>query len=182
MRTIPEELKADGLKIYAKISNLNMPLSEAMIKKLCGHLPRSEMEAKIMARRLKGRWLEFPNINLGQQRRKMKTLTGWRDHPDKRQARIERRERRERGVTKVTIKFILEDGYEKKMIIHKIGMKLLTLDGLKTNPIKDSSTTQAILEFDNKIKQPEFYEKIYPMIIELLDEEVKEFTGVNFAD
>lgn len=172
MKARPTEVKADGLKIYARLGNVNMPLSEDMIKEHCGHLPKTEARAWAMAERLKGKVLEFPdNISFGKP-------TKW----DKRQERIERRKRKERGVVKVTIKFILEDGYDKKTVIREIGTKLLTLDGLKTNPIKDSSTTSAVLEFDRRIKQGEFYEKIYPKIIELLEEEVKEFTGVNFAD
>ena len=175
MRTIPTELKADGTKIFARLGGLNMPLSEETIKKHCGHQPKTEMEAKVMARRLKGIWLEFPNINTPQQR-KIKTLTGWRDNPDKVQERIEKRKRKERGVVKVTLQVKMESDYKD----NEVGLALLKIEQI----IKVQKISKTSLVFELKrvgVTQEIFEEKIYPQIKKDIPY-VKEFEGHDFAD
>lgn len=167
MRTIPTEIKSDGTKILAKIGGLNMPLSEDIIKKHCGHKPKTEMEAKVMARRLKNRVLDFPNISLG-------TESPW----DKRQKRIERRKRREANLMKVTIKVEMEEDYDDS----KVSLALLNIEEIKK--VKSISKNAVTFELERKgVTQKIFEEKIYPEIKEKLPY-VKDngFQGHDFMD
>lgn len=168
MRIIPNDINADGLKIYAKLGGLNMPLSEDMIKKYCGHLPKTEIRARAMANKLRGRVLEFPeNIGFGKE-------TQW----DKRQKRVERRKRREANLMKVIIKVEMEEDYDDS----KVSLALLNIEEIKK--VKSISKTAVTFELERKgVTQKIFEEKIYPEIKEKLPY-VKDngFQGHDFMD
>ena len=102
MEIIPDDISTNGTQIYAKFGSLNWPLDDNMVRRYCGHLPETDIRAWAMAKKLKGKVLEFQNnISFGKESKL-----------DKRKERIERRKRREAGIVKVTIKFVLEEGYD----------------------------------------------------------------------
>lgn len=168
MRTIPTEIKSDGTKILAKIGGLNMPLSEDVIKKHCGHKPKTDMEAKVMARRLKGKVLDFPNINL-------RTESPW----DKRQKRIERRKRRERNVMKVNVGVKLDS----EVVKSELFQKLLEIEGVKR--VKKISDSSIELETERRLENKTFGQKdINEKIIKTLEgiDEIKEISSIDYQD
>lgn len=167
MRTIPNEVNADGLKIMVKLGGLNMPLSDEMVKKYCGSLPKTEKRAWAMARRLRGKVLEFPNnISFGE-------LSPW----DKRDERIARRIRRESDEVKVSLDVELEEEYDDA----KISLALLEIEEVE----KVKSVGERGIVFNLKktgVTQKRFAEEIYPLIKEKLKDYVKRFKGHDFGD
>lgn len=164
MKITPKEVKADGLKLFAEINGMQMPLSDDMMKHYCGHLPKSEMEAKVMARRLKGKRLDFPNINMGSETKQ-----------DKREERIARRKRRERNVMKVNLGVKLDDDVKK----HELSAKLMEIEGVKK--VKKISDSGIELEIERKMSQKDINEKI----VKLLEEDyegIKELSSIDYHD
>lgn len=179
MKTIPTEIKAEGTKIYARLGGLNMPLSEEIIKKHCGHQPKSEMEAKVMAIRLKGKMLDFPNINPRKQKRKIKTWSGNRDNPEYRKERIERRKRRERNIMKVNVGVKLDS----EVVKSELFQKLLEIDGVKR--VKKISDSSIELETERKLENKTIGQKeVNEKIIKTLEgiEEIKEIISIDYQD
>lgn len=161
---MPTEIKADGMKIIANLNDFSMPLSEDLIKKHCGHMPKSNAEAWAMARRLRNRVLNFPNINIGKG-------TIW----DKRQSRIERRKRREAGVMKINIGVEIDSDIKK----HELCEKLLTIEGIKK--IKKVSDNSIEVEIDKKLNQKKAIETVVKNLEEDF-EEIKSVKSVDFQD
>lgn len=179
MKRIPDDVTVEGTKIYVKLGGMSMPLSDEMIKKYCGHLPKTEIRAQAMVDRyLKGKVLEFPdNMSFGGQRGKIKTLKGWRDGPQKRQERIDRRKRRESDLVKISIDVELEEDYDDG----KISLALLKIE--EVEKVKTVNERSIVFNLKKKgVTQEIFEEKIYPEIKEKLSSHVKRFKGHDFGD
>jgi hypothetical protein len=180
MKRIPDDITVDGTTIHVKFGDLNMPMSDEMIKKYNGgHLPKTEIRAKMMVKKLRGKVLEFPNnISFGNRRDKIKTLKGWRDGPEKRDERIARRKRRESGLVKVSIDVELEEDYDDR----EISLALLQIEGVEK--VKSVNERQLVFQLkkEKAMTQKIFEEKIYPEIKKKLTKHVAKFKGHDFGD
>jgi len=168
MKRIPDDVMVDDTKISVKLGGMSMPLSDEMIKKYCGHLPKSEIRAQAMANRLKGKVLEFSdNISFGQPSK-------W----DKKDERIARRKRRESDLVKISLDVELEEDYDDS----RISLALLNIEHVEKVKTVNERTIVFQLKKKAVVTQKLFEEKIYPEIKKKLADYVAKFKGHDFGD